>query len=216
MRGTGGLGSYAAWNPGGEEKILEARESPLPGRFNLLNVSAAAAVGRLLGVEAKEIAEAVRGFRPLEHRLERVGTYGGITYYNDAIATVPEATIAALDTLGADVPTILLGGADRGVDFAGLAKRLLASSVRTVILFPKTGQRIWEEICAQEPAANSRFAHFFVESMEGAVAVAKERTPKGKICLHSPASPSFGSFQDYRDRGEQFKRFTTKAPNSQR
>ena len=191
---------------GREERILEARESPLPGRFNLLNISAAAAVGRLLGVEAREIREAVRGFRPLEHRLERVGTFGGVTYYNDAIATVPEATIAALDTLGADVETILLGGADRGVDFAGLAMRLLASSVRSIILFPQTGRRIWEEICAQEPAASSRFAHVFVESMEGAVAAAKEKTSKGKICLHSPASPSFGLFRDYRDRGEQFKR----------
>ena len=182
---------------------------PLAGRFNLLNVSAAAAVGRLLGVEAGAIAEAVRRFQPLEHRLERVGTYGGITYYNDAIATVPEATIAALDTLGGDVQTILLGGADRKVDFSKLAKRLLDSSVRTVILFPKTGQRIWETICAQEPAAESRFAHFFVESMEGAVALVRENTTQGKICLHSPASPSFGLFRDYRDRGEQFKRCTT-------
>ena len=97
-----------------------------------------------------------------------------------------------------------------------LAKRLLASSVRTIILFPKTGQRIWEEICAQEPAANSRFAHVFVESMEEAVAVARQKTPKGKICLLSPASPSFGLFRDYRDRGEQFKRFTTKTQSSQR
>jgi UDP-N-acetylmuramoylalanine--D-glutamate ligase len=196
---------------GREERILEARESPLPGRFNLLNISVAAAVGRLLGVEAGTIREAVRAFRPLEHRLERVGTYGGVTYYNDAIATVPEATIAALDTLGEDVETILLGGTDRGVDFTMLAARLIASSVRTIILFPKTGQRIWEAIHAQDPAASSRLAHFFVESMEEAVAIAKDRTPSGKICLHSPASPSFGLFRDYRDRGEQFKRFATQA-----
>lgn len=201
---------------GREEKIVAVRDVPLAGRFNLLNVSAAAAVGRLLGVEAGAIAEAVRRFQPLEHRLERVGTYGGITYYNDAIATVPEATIAALDTLGADVQTILLGGADRKVDFSKLAKRLLDSSVRTVILFPKTGQRIWETICAQEPAAESRFAHFFVESMEEAVALVRENTTQGKSCLHSPASPSFGLFRDYRDRGEQFKRFTTKAQRSRR
>jgi UDP-N-acetylmuramoylalanine--D-glutamate ligase len=136
-----------------------------------------------------------------------VGTFGGVRYYNDAIATVPEATIAALDTLGADVETILLGGTDRGIDFAKLATRLLASSVRTIILFPRTGQRIWEAICEQEPAADSRFAPVFVDNMEAAVAAAKERTPQGKICLHSPASPSFGLFRDYRDRGEQFKRF---------
>lgn len=209
---TPGCGLRGDWvvcslEAGREERILDVRESPLPGRFNLLNIAAAAAVGRLLGVEAQEIRAALRGFQPLEHRLELVGNYDAVAFYNDAIATVPEATIAALDTLGEDVETILLGGADRGVDFAGLAKRLLASSIRTLILFPKTGRRIWEEICAQEPAADSRFAHVFVESMEEAVAAAKEKTAQGKICLLSPASPSFGLFRDYRDRGEQFKRF---------
>jgi UDP-N-acetylmuramoylalanine--D-glutamate ligase len=190
---------------GQEEKVVRVPEVPLPGRFNLLNVAAAAAVGKILGVEGSAIAEAVRAFQPLEHRLERVGTFGGITYYNDAIATVPEATIAALDTLGEDVETILLGGADRHLDFSGLAKRLLRSNVRTVILFPPTGERIWQAICAQEPGAG-RFAHFFVESMGQGVSLAKQHTAPGKICLHSPASPSFGLFRDYRDRGEQFKR----------
>jgi len=188
------------------EKIVDARDVPLPGRFNLLNVAAAAAAGRILGIESGVIAEAVRSFRPLEHRLERVGTYGGITYYNDAIATVPEATIAALDTLGGDVETILLGGADRHLDFSRLAARLLQSNVKTVILFPPTGKRIWQTVCAQDPAAAGRFAHFFVESMEQAVSLARQHTAEGKICLHSPASPSFGLFRDYRDRGEQFKR----------
>ena len=188
------------------EKIVDARDVPLPGRFNLLNVAAAAAAGRILGIESGVIAEAVRSFRPLEHRLERVGTYGGITYYNDAIATVPEATIAALDTLGGDVETILLGGADRHLDFSRLAERLLQSNVKTVILFPPTGERIWQAVCAQDPAAAGRFAHFLVESMEQAVSLARQHTAEGKICLHSPASPSFGLFRDYRDRGEQFKR----------
>jgi len=201
---------------GHEEKILDARDSPLPGRFNLLNISAAAAVGGLLGVQSNAIAEAVRRFQPLEHRLERVGTYNGVTYYNDAIATVPEATIAALDTLGSDVETILLGGADRHLDFSRLATRLVNSIVQTLILFPSTGERIWEAIRAQEPAAEHRFKHFLVNGMEEAVALAKEHTAQGKICLHSPASPSFGLFRDYRDRGEQFKRFVRGGVEPQR
>ena len=201
-----GDGIVCAVAEGRGEKIVDARDVPLPGRFNLLNVAAAAAAGRILGIESGVIAEAVRSFRPLEHRLERVGTYGGITYYNDAIATVPEATIAALDTLGGDVETILLGGADRHLDFSRLAERLLQSNVKTVILFPPTGERIWQAVCAQDPAAAGRFAHFLVESMEQAVSLARQHTAEGKICLHSPASPSFGLFRDYRDRGEQFKR----------
>ncbi len=211
--GCGVVGDWIVYSPerGLKEAILEARKSPLPGRFNLLNVAAAAAVGRLLGVKADTMAEAVRSFQPLEHRLERVGTYDGITFYNDAIATVPEATIAALDTLGDDVETILAGGADRKADFAKLAKQLLQSRVRTMILFPETGQRIWEAVCEQEPAASGRLDHFFVENMEEAVALAMQHTTPGKICLHSPASPSFGLFRDYQDRGEQFKRLATKS-----
>jgi len=201
-------GDWIVFRPaGGEpEKVIRAQDVPLLGKFNLLNVAAAVAVAKLLGIATEEIAAAVRRFQPLEHRLERVGVYGGVAYYNDSIATVPEATIAALDTLGEDVETILLGGADRHLDFSALAKRLLGSSVRTVILFPTTGERIWRELCEHDAAASSRFLHFFVGSMEEAVALAKQHTAQGKICLHSPASPSFGLFRDYRERGEAFKR----------
>ncbi|MBI4463742.1 MAG: UDP-N-acetylmuramoyl-L-alanine--D-glutamate ligase [Acidobacteria bacterium] len=190
---------------GAEERVIQTSEVPLPGRFNLLNVAAALAVAKQMDVPKNAIAEAIRQFRPLEHRLERVGIFGGITYYNDSIATVPEATIAALDALGAEVETILLGGTDRHLDFSGLAKRLVASGVKTLILFPKTGERIWQALCEQEPQAPARFQHFFVESMEEAVALARQHTAPGKICLHSPASPSFGLFRDYRERGERFK-----------
>lgn len=189
---------------GPEEQILQTAEVPLLGRFNLLNVAAAVAVAKCVEVPTKTIAEAVRQFEPLEHRLERVGDFGGVTYYNDSIATVPEATIAALDTLGADVETILLGGTDRHLDFSALAKRLLASGVQTLILFPKTGERIWQALCEHEPPPR-RLRHFFAETMEEAVALARQHTAPGKICLHSPASPSFGLFRDYRERGRKFK-----------
>ncbi len=194
------------------EKVIAIADVPLLGTFNLRNVLAAVAAAMLAGVPGSEIAQAIREFRPLEHRLERVGDYGGVTYYNDAIATVPEATIAALDALdgmdaaGGDVETVLLGGTDRRLDFSQLAKRLLQSAVKTLILFPPTGERIWRALCEQSPAQSSRPQHFFVESMEQAVTLAKRHTSEGKICLHSPASPSVGLFRDFRERGEMFKR----------
>ncbi|MBI4458806.1 MAG: UDP-N-acetylmuramoyl-L-alanine--D-glutamate ligase [Acidobacteria bacterium] len=197
---------------GEKEEVLAAGEVRLPGRFNLGNVAAAVAVSKLMGVAKERIAEAVQHFQPLEHRLELVGTFDGITYYNDAIATVPEATIAALDTLGEAVETILLGGADRHLDFSLLAKRLLESSIYTVILFPPTGESMWDAVCGQDPSASSRFKHFYVESMEQAVTLARRQTAKGRICLHSPASPSFGLFRDYRERGERFKQLVRKTP----
>jgi UDP-N-acetylmuramoylalanine--D-glutamate ligase len=190
---------------GQPERIISASEVPLPGRFNLINVAAAVAAGKLLGVASGEIGEAIRKFRPLEHRLEWVGVFGGVTYYNDSIATVPEATIAALDTLGDSVETLLLGGTDRHLDFASLARRIASSSIKTLILFPATGERVWKVVVEQDAGADSRMRRFFVETMEEAVALAKQHTASGKICLLSPASPSFGLFRDYRERGARFK-----------
>ena len=78
---------------GGEEKVAATGDVPLLGRFNLRNALAAIAAARLAGASTDEIAGAIREFRPLEHRLELAGAYGGVTYYNDALATVPEATM---------------------------------------------------------------------------------------------------------------------------
>jgi UDP-N-acetylmuramoylalanine--D-glutamate ligase len=188
-----------------QEDVVEQYKIRLPGAFNLANVVPAVAVGKLLGVPTKEIADAVHSFKPLEHRLELVGTYDGVTYYNDSIATVPEAAIAALDALTGQVETVLLGGYDRGLDFSGLAKKLLWSEVKTLILFPTTGARIWKAVCDVDAAAASSLRHFFVDSMEEAVRLAKQHTSPGMACLLSPASPSFGLFRDYRERGERFK-----------
>jgi len=192
-------------NGGKAEPVVPINAVPLLGRFNLMNVAAAVTVGKILGVPSVQIHDAVRRFQPLEHRLEWVGVFGGVTYYNDSIATVPEATIGALDALGDNVETLLLGGTDRKLNFSGLAKRLASSRVKTLILFPTTGQRIWQAIGDVSPETASRLQHFFVESMEEAVALAKQHTAPGRICLLSPASPSFPLFRDYRDRGTQFK-----------
>ncbi|HWP83621.1 MAG TPA: UDP-N-acetylmuramoyl-L-alanine--D-glutamate ligase [Terriglobia bacterium] len=200
-------GDHIVFRPNGGpvENVVAVRDVPLLGRFNLMNVAAAVAVGKVLEVPNAPIAEAVRQFQPLEHRLEWVGVFGGVTYYNDSIATVPEATIGALDALGPSVETLLLGGTDRRLDFSGLAARIAQSNVKTLILFPATGARIWQTVESQQPEVAARLRHFFVDTMEDAVALARQHTAPGRICLLSPASPSFGLFRDYRERGDRFK-----------
>ena len=188
-------------------QVMRAEEISLFGTFNLQNVLAAVAVGKILGVSRETIAEAVHGFQPLEHRFERVGTYQGITFYNASIATVPQATIEHLNALGEDVQTVLLGGYDRHLDFSALGDRIITSQVRTLILFPTTGQRIWEAVRLHEGTRATRLQPFFVHDMEEAVHLAYLHTEAGKICLHSPASPSFGLFRDYRERGKLFKHY---------
>jgi UDP-N-acetylmuramoyl-L-alanine---L-glutamate ligase len=184
---------------------LEVGDIPLPGKFNLQNVLAAMAAASECGAAPEAIRNAVRSFRGLPHRLEPAGVYKGITFYDDSIATVPAATLAALEALGAGVQTLLLGGHERNLDFAELGAGL-PSNIKTVILFPRTGTRIWQaiELHSKNPTLP---AAFFVRDMEQAIKIAYERTEPGKICLLSPASPSFGAFKDYRERGDLFKKF---------
>jgi UDP-N-acetylmuramoylalanine--D-glutamate ligase len=193
----------------GREDVLDVAEITrvLPGRFNLRNVLPAVAVARILSLDNEVIVRGLRGFQPLRDRFENVGTFRGITFYNAAIATVPEATIAHLSALAPRVATVILGGVDRGVDYDALARRLLDDRVQTLILFPDTGERIREAV-AREAAGRSRPAprHVEVSDMEKAVREAYALTPSGSICLHSPAAPSRGGlFKDYADRGAQFR-----------
>ena len=189
-------------------RLLAVAQVPLRGAFNLQNVLAAAGAACLLGATPEAVARGVTEFRSLPHRLQPVGTYEGITFYDDSLATVPEATMAALDALAPAVETVLVGGFERHLDFTLLARRLLAGDVQTLILFPKTGERIAAAVDKAAAAAGRRpgLRRFFVETMEEAVALAYRYTRPGKICLHSPASPSFGLFENYKDRGEQFQR----------
>jgi UDP-N-acetylmuramoyl-L-alanine---L-glutamate ligase len=204
--------SKAALKPFGAndriDEVVPLSEIPLPGKFNIQNVMAAIAVAQLCGVQPPAIREAVRTFQALPHRLESVGTYKGITFYDDSIATVPDATLAALEALGSDVQTLLLGGHERNLDFTQLGEQL-PPNVKTLILFPPTGVRIWKAI--EMHSKNSVLPEtFFVRDMEQAVKIAYQRTEQGRICLLSPASPSFGIFRDYRERGDLFKAFVRK------
>ncbi len=192
---------------GQREAVVEVKDVPLLGTFNLQNVLAAVAVGKLLGIATEAVAEGIRHFQPLEHRLELVGTYRGVTFYNAAVATVPQATMAHLDALGPDVQTVLLGGYDRQLDFSELGSRLAAGQIKTLILFPTTGQRIWEAVCQYQQDVSALPQAFFVQDMAEAVRLAYHHTEAGKICLHSPASPSFGLFRDYQERGNLFKQY---------
>lgn len=184
------------------------RKSQLKGNFNLLNIRAAIEVGRIFKIPKKIIAQGIKNFRPLAHRLELVGTFKGITFYNDALSTIPETAIAALDALGDNVQTIFLGGFDRKIDFKKLAKRILKSKIKNVILFPTTGEKIWKEICRQRKLVALR--PFFVNNMREGVKLAYEHTQKGKICLLSCASTSFSIFRDYKEKGNLFKKYVRK------
>jgi UDP-N-acetylmuramoyl-L-alanine---L-glutamate ligase len=187
--------------------VMPLADLPLLGVGNVKNTLAAATTAHLLGVRAKIIAQAVRDFSPLEHRLEYVGQHRGIHFYNDSLSTIPQAAINALEALGADVETIILGGHDRGIDYSALGPAIVESKIKTVILFPSTGERIWEVICSAGKDKETLPTKFVTESMEEAVRIAYQHTSANKICLLSPASSSLNLFRDYRERGEEFRKW---------
>lgn len=183
--------------------IARTNDLPIIGPGNLQNSLAAITCAVALGGTIEQIQQGLRNFKPLEHRLEFVATRHEISFYNDSLATIPDALMNALVALGDEVETVIAGGFDRGVDMTPLGPAFAASKVKNLLLFPTTGQKIWDAAMAAQP--QREYTRVDVHTMSEAVQAAYDLTSPGKICLMSPASSSFSVFTDYRDRGEQFK-----------
>jgi UDP-N-acetylmuramoylalanine--D-glutamate ligase len=188
----------------------KAKKIPIKGKYYQLDTLAARRAGEIVKVPEIKINKALKTFKFLPHRLEYVGRYKEIEFYNDSLSTIPESAIEALDFLGNNVETLIAGGFDRGLDFKKLGKRLAKSKIKTLILFPDTGKKIQRAI----PKSSNIVRYFLTKNMAEAVKFAYANTDKGKICLLSPASPSFGIFKDYADRGDSFKKFVKRYKNA--
>ncbi|MBI3331699.1 UDP-N-acetylmuramoyl-L-alanine--D-glutamate ligase [Candidatus Peregrinibacteria bacterium] len=185
-----------------QEAPLRIEETKLLGHHNLSNIAAAFAVAKFLKIPKPVAQEAIRNFDGLPHRLQMLGNHGGIEWVDDAISTTPESAIAALEALGDRVSTIILGGQDRGNDFSELGRKIAASKIAHVILFPGSGPRIREAI----DAAGASVKFWLAASMDEAVTFARTHTPKETICLLSTASPSYNMFKNFEEKGMHFRR----------
>ncbi|MEN9647349.1 MAG: hypothetical protein RLY57_153 [Candidatus Parcubacteria bacterium] len=177
------------------------------GEHNKLNVEAAFAVASHYGVTKAEALEALTTFKPLPHRLELVGTFHDIDFYDDAISTTPESTIAGIEALTKmkSISTIFLGGTDRGYDFTSLVTTLKKYHIENIVLFPPSGSRIFELI--NEYTDADFVPHIFeTTDMTAAVAFAFENSKEGTACLLSTASPSYSLWKNFEEKGNEFKR----------
>jgi UDP-N-acetylmuramoylalanine--D-glutamate ligase len=152
-------------------------------------------------IPINKIVNSIKEFKGLPHRIEFVGNYDGIDFYNDSISTIPEATIQAVRTLK-NVSTLILGGHDRGIDYTLLIDFINESKIRNFIFIAEAGLRILT-ILKEKSIDSPNF--FYVDTMEEAVSIAKSKTEKNKICLLSPAAASYGMFKNFEERGEVFK-----------
>ena len=181
------------------EKIYEI-DTPrkLLGDYNLNNIMFVLAVAKILKLNIKKAIKTISEFETLPHRLEFIGKYNDILFYDNSIATIPEATIEAVKALK-EVNTLILGGMDRGINYNKLVKFINQSNIENVICMPKTGYDMAPKI------ENKNV--YKVESMEGAVRISKQVTEKEKICLLSPAAASYGFFRNFEERGDIYKHF---------
>jgi UDP-N-acetylmuramoyl-L-alanine---L-glutamate ligase len=195
------------WIMDGGKKLIPRERIRLPGGHNLSNVCAALTTVRLLGVSPMEALQTLETFTPLPHRLTQMGEKNGVLYVDDSISTTPQSTIEAIKAYSGRPVTVLLGGFDRGLDFTDLADFLVDHPVRAVVVLPDNGKRIAEAIRhAFADGGTSIPVIVEAENLPQAVAKAKVLTPPGGVILLSPASPSYGHFKNFEERGEAFAR----------
>lgn len=173
----------------------------LLGDHNQLNIQVAAAIAYVFKIQGDVFLKAIASFQPLPHRLEYIGTFKDIKFYNDSIATAQEAVINAIKAVG-DVDTIILGGMDRGLDYHPLVDFIRHSNIRNVILLPATDER-FRQIFAEDHYLQGLFP---AKDMQEAVELAYKYTSPSKSCLLSPAAASYGFYKNFEERGDDFKR----------
>lgn len=168
----------------------------LLGDHNRENAAGVLAVTDLLGIDRAIVASAFASFKSLPHRLQDIGIHHGIHFINDSISTTPQSALAAIDVFSHSLGAIILGGHDRGYDFADLARRVVNLGIRIYLL--QNADRLETAIrsIGGEPIMLNTFSEIIADVIH--------HCPSGSVCLLSPASPSFGQFKNFVERGEQF------------
>ena len=191
---------YSQTRPLANERFHNIHNRYLKGDHNQQNIMAAIIVALMRGVGEEAILDGMASYKGLAHRMENVGFYHGIQWYNDSIATIPEACMAAVRSLP-DVDTLILGGFDRGINYSNLAKFLISSEVRNLILVGDAGRRIGTEI---EKTIKAGKMLFYINRFDDFLPIALENTREGATCLLSPAAASYDEFRSFEERGFRF------------
>lgn len=179
-------------------EFVDETALPLKGEHNLLNVKAALlACYAFTDADCREFVPYLYTFKPLEHRLEPVGTFGGVSFVNDSISTIPQATIEACKALGR-VDFLLLGGFDRGIDYRPLADFLKENPVPHLLFTGKAGE-------SMRQLMGEGLTSFYYSSMEEAFAYLKAYAKTGDVCLLSPAAASYDQYKNFEERGRKYK-----------
>jgi UDP-N-acetylmuramoylalanine--D-glutamate ligase len=184
--------------PGGDETVIEAAALPVRGEHNVANALAAALACRLVAsCPASALAAGLRAFRPLDHRLQRVGEIGGVAFYDDSKATNVDAALRALESFRPGTVHLILGGKDKGGDWDAMVGPVRRFARRVLLVgeaAPAIAAALPDDVeaidCGTVPAAVR-------EGLAGAA--------EGDTVLLAPACASFDQYPNFEARGRHFR-----------
>lgn len=171
----------------------------IPGAHNQLNAQAALAAASVAGVTFDEAQAAVADFPGLPHRLQLVHESNGVRWFNDSIATIPQAAIAALNAFPPGTVIQIVGGSDKMLDLQTLAQAL-ASRAKATLCIGLIGTSLARMVCTVAPSAIAEYCG----TLAAAVARARQIAKTGDVVLLSPATASYDQFSNFEHRGDAF------------
>lgn len=190
-------GGYVYLNRhGNKEKLIACSEIGIKGPHNLSNACAACACCMAAGIKSDAIISGLKSFKGVEHRLEKVGLIGGVSFINDSKATNVDAVYWALQSVPSPI-VLIAGGRDKNGDFSTLAN-LVKEKVKSIILIGEASEKIASAFAGLTELCRAN-------SLEEAVSIGYEKAkPEGAVLL-SPACASYDMFNNYEHRGQVFK-----------
>ena len=187
--------------------ILNVEDVILRGNHNYQNIATAIAATSSL-VDIDTTIEAIKEFKPVEHRIEFIRELNGVKWYNDSASSSPSRTLSGINAFKEDI-ILIAGGYDKNLDYTPLAKPII-EKVKSLILIGQTSGKIFEAVKLELEKENKELDIHMCESLEETINIAKKVARPGQVVLFSPASASFDMFKNFADRGNQFKELVKK------
>ena len=182
--------------------VLNTNEVILRGNHNFQNIATALAATKTL-VDTDIAVDAIKEFKPVEHRIEFIREIDGVKWYNDSASSSPTRTLSGINAFKENI-VLIAGGYDKNLEYEPLAKPIV-DKVSTLILIGQTAEKIFDVVKEESEKQNKKINIYMCDSLEQTVELAKKSAKKGDVVLFSPASASFDMFKDFADRGRKFK-----------
>ena len=183
--------------------ILNVEDVILRGNHNYQNIATAIAATSSM-VDIEKAVEAVKEFKPVEHRIEFVREIDGVKWYNDSASSSPSRTLSGINAFKEDI-ILIAGGYDKNLDYTPLAKTIV-NKTKALILIGQTANKIFDAVKCELELENKELDIYMCNSLEETIQIAKKRAKSGQVVLFSPASASFDMFKNFADRGNKFKK----------